>query len=73
MFRKTAFAITTVAALGAAALVPTEASAKGFKGGWGWGLGVGLAGVAITSAVIADSCYRWVRTPYGWARANLCY
>ena len=32
MFRKTAFAIATVAALGAAALVPTEASAKGFKG-----------------------------------------
>jgi hypothetical protein len=72
MFRKTTLVLATVAALGAAALVPTEASARGFRN-WGWGLGIGLAGVAITSAVIADSCYRWVRTPYGWARANVCY
>ena len=72
MFRKTTFAIVTVAALGAAALVPTEASAKGFRH-WGWGLGVGLASVAITSAVIADSCYRWVATPYGLVRRNFCY
>jgi hypothetical protein len=63
MFRKTAFTLATVAALGAAALVPTEASAKGFKGGhWGWGWGAAGAAALITSAAIASSCYRWVET-----------
>jgi hypothetical protein len=75
MFRKTAFALATVAALGAAALVPTEASAKGFKGGWGhhgWGWGAAGAAALITSAAIASSCYRWVETRYGMARVYVC-
>jgi hypothetical protein len=74
MIRKTVFTIATVAALGAAALAPTEASAKGLKGGhgWGWGVGLGIAGIAITSAAVAN-CYQWVETRYGLVRVNTCY
>ena len=39
MIRKTIFAVATVAAIGAAALIPTEASAGG--GGKGGGMGGG--------------------------------
>jgi len=39
MIRKTMFAVATVAAIGAAALIPTEASAGGGKGGGGMGGG----------------------------------
>jgi len=40
MIRKTIFAVTTVAGIGAAALIPTEASAGGGgKGGGGTGIG----------------------------------
>ena len=42
MIRKTIFAVATVAAIGAAALIPTEASAGGGgKGGGGKGGGMG--------------------------------
>jgi hypothetical protein len=63
MIRKTIFAVATVAAIGATALIPTEASAGGGgKGGglhkhWGhghWGRGFGIL-------VIGPSCWRWVR------------
>jgi Spy/CpxP family protein refolding chaperone len=64
MLRKTIFAIAAVATLTATALVPTTASAKNFKGGWGhhhhgWGIG----GLVIGSAAVASSCYQ-----YGWYR-----
>ncbi len=42
MIRKTMFAVATVAAIGAAALIPTEASAGG--GGKGGGMGGGMGG-----------------------------
>ena len=64
MIRRTIFAIATVAAIGAAALIPTAASAGGGKGGgmggshhgghgyWGGGFG----GIVV----IGPSCWRWV-------------
>jgi hypothetical protein len=77
MIRKTLFAVATVAAIGAAALIPTEASAGGGgKGGgksgghhghWGhgyWGGGFG------SIVVIGPSCWRWVP---GLGRVYVCY
>lgn len=60
MFRKTILALTGVAALGAAALAPTSASAWGYKG-WGWGHhhhfhgGYGFYGARYVD--FAPSCY----------------
>jgi len=75
MLRKTILALAATAALGAAALVPTAASAH-WNGGWHhgfWGPRVGFyAGPAYY-----NSCLRrqWVGTPYGprlrWI--NVCY
>jgi len=74
MIRKTIFAVATVAAIGAAALIPTEASAGGGKGGgmggghhgghgyWGGGFG----GIVV----IGPSCWRWVP---GLGRVYVCY
>jgi hypothetical protein len=67
MIRKTIFAVATVAAMGAAALIPTEASAGGGgKGGgmggghhghWGHGYwGHGFGGIVV----IGPSCWRWI-------------
>jgi len=66
MIRKTIFAVATIAAVGAAAFIPTAASAGGGgKGGggmgnhdhghghWGGGFGGGVV-------VIAPNCWRWV-------------
>jgi hypothetical protein len=73
MIRKTLFAVATVATIGAAALIPTEASAGGGgKGGghhghWGhgyWGGGFG------SIVVIGPSCWRWVP---GLGRVYVCY
>jgi hypothetical protein len=80
MFRKTLIALTAVAALTAAALTPTSASAGwrghwhgGWHGGWhrgyGWVAPAVVAGAIVTGAAIAASnrCYvrRWVHTPAG--------
>jgi len=64
---KTIFAVATVAAIGAAALNPTEAAAAG--GGKGGGMGVGyhshwghgywghgFGGIVV----IGPSCWRWI-------------
>jgi hypothetical protein len=76
MFRKTAFVLATTAALGAAALAPTSASARPF-GHHGWGLGVGIAAGLVGAAIVADSCVRRqvFATPYGWRTrwVNVCY
>ena len=63
MIRKSILALTAVAALGAAALAPTSASAWGFKGGgfhhhhgWGWGGGYGFV-AAPTYVTLAPDCY----------------
>jgi len=74
MIRRTIFAIATVAAIGAAALIPTAASAGGGKGGgmggghhWGHGYwGGGFGGVVV----IGPSCWRWVP---GLGRVYVCY
>jgi hypothetical protein len=75
MIRKTIFAVATVAAIGAAALIPTEASAGGGgKGGgmggghhWGHGYwGGGFGGIVV----IGPSCWRWVP---GVGRVYVCY
>lgn len=83
MFRKSLLALAAVAALGAAALAPTSASAW-HGGGWhghhhghhGWHRGVGFGVFGPTYAY--GGCVmkkRWVDTPYGtrlrWVR--VCY
>ena len=74
MIRKTMFAFATVAAIAAAALIPTEASAGGGgKGGgmgghhghWGHGYGGGFGGIVV----IGPSCWRWVP---GLGRVYVC-
>ena len=74
MIRKTIFAVATVAAIGAAALIPTEASAGGGgKGGGGmggghhWGHGYWGGGGIV---VLGPSCWRWVP---GLGRVYVCY
>jgi hypothetical protein len=63
MIRKSMLALTAIAALGAAALAPTSASAFGFKGGgWGhhgWGHGYGFygAGYGVSYVDVVPSCY----------------
>ena len=73
MIRKTMFAVATVAAIGAAALIPTQASAGGGGKGGGmgghhghWGHGYGFGGIVV----IEPSCWRWVR---GLGRVSVCY
>jgi hypothetical protein len=76
MIRKTMFAVATVAAIGAAALIPTEASAGG--GGKGGGMGGGMGGhhghwgrgYGGGFVVIGPSCWRWVP---GVGRVYVCY
>lgn len=84
MFRKFALAIAASAALGAAALSPTAASAHGWGHHWGhgWGHGYGY-GFGFSPVIVSggyaddDGCYvrRRVRTPYGirWRTVNVCY
>jgi hypothetical protein len=82
MFRKLALAIAASAALGAAALSPTAASAHGWHGGHGWGhghgYGFGFSPIIVTGGGYADDgclVQRRVRTPYGirWRTVNVCY
>jgi hypothetical protein len=61
MFRKTLLAIATTAAVGAAALIPTAASAKHFgHGHHGHFRGFGGFGVTIVDTTDA-SCWQWVK------------
>ena len=76
MIRKTIFAVATVVAIGAAALIPTEASAGGGGKGGGMGghhghgghgyWGGGFGGIVV----IGPSCWRWVP---GLGRVYVCY
>jgi hypothetical protein len=73
MIRKTIFAVATAAAIGAAALIPTAASAGGGKGG-GMGGGPhgghGYWGRGFGGIVVIDSgCWRWVP---GLGRVYVC-
>jgi hypothetical protein len=80
MIRKTIFAVATVAAIGAAALIPTEASAGGGGKGGGKGGGMGgghhghhyhgyWGGGFNSIVVIGPSCWRWVP---GVGRVYVC-
>ncbi len=85
MFRKLALVLAASAALGAAALAPTAASAHGWghhgghwgHGGWGHGFGFGFSPVVVSGGYADDGCLvqRRVRTPYGirWRTVNVCY
>ena len=61
MFRKSILALAGVAALSAAALAPTSASAWGFKGGWGhhhWHGGWGFyPSYGVSYVDVVPSCY----------------
>lgn len=75
MLRKSAIAVCTLVSLGAAALVPTTASAAPFTA-WhgGIGLGLGIGSTLMLSGVPYYNCWRWVRTPLGfWSKTNVCY
>jgi hypothetical protein len=68
MLRKTILAVAATAALGAAALAPTSASAwynNGWHGGWGWGYHPYVR--VYAAPVYGGGCMvrRWVYTPYG--------
>jgi hypothetical protein len=63
MIRKTIFALAAIATISATALVPTEASAKNWKGGnhigrWAVGTAVVL-GTAAALTAYADCYYVW--------------
>ena len=59
MIRKTLLGLTAIAALGAAALAPTSASAWGFKHHhhWGHGHGFGLGFYGPGYVSYASDCY----------------
>jgi hypothetical protein len=72
MIRKLTFAMVATAALGAAALAPTSASAHGWGGGWhgGWHHGWGGPGLFVGGpyyGYYGGGCLvrRWVGTPWG--------
>jgi hypothetical protein len=75
MIRKTLIALAATATLGAAALVPTAASAKHFgHGGWGhgWGHGWNRGGIVLVGPSYSD-CIRYVRVGYrAWRPVNVC-
>ena len=62
MFRKTLIALAATATVGAAALVPTSASAKGIHmGGHGWGHGFGGFGITVVDPGYSCLQTQWVR------------
>lgn len=78
MLRKLVLGLAAVAALSTAAMLPTAASAKGWKGGWHhhhhhghWGGGYGFFAGGY------GGCYvkRLVNTPYGlrYRIVNVCF
>jgi hypothetical protein len=81
MLRKLTLALAATAALGAAALAPTAASAGGWHGhhhwGHGWGYGFGFSPIIVSGGYDDSGCYvqRRIRTPYGirWRTVNVCY
>lgn len=83
MFRKSLLALSALTVIGAAALVPTAASA-GWKGGWkhfggyygGWGYGYSDPYYA-SSGGYYGGCWvkKWIDTPFGprLKRIYVCY
>jgi hypothetical protein len=73
MFRKSILAIAAVATISAAALVPTTADAKSFKGGlgwgkWGYGFGLGVALAAPLAYGYGYGCVSYFVTPSGYLK-----
>jgi hypothetical protein len=74
MFRKLVLAIAAVATIGTAGIASTTSADAAW---WGprpyWGPYVGY-GMGFYGPVRAyNPCVRWVRTPFGWRRAYICY
>jgi hypothetical protein len=65
VLRKSIIALAAVATIGAAAIAPTEASARGFHYRHAGRIALGTA-IVLTTAAIASSCwrYRWYRGVY---------
>jgi hypothetical protein len=72
MFRKLVLAFAATAALGAAALTPTTASAH-WRPHFSVGLGFYGPGYVYAAPAPYYGCIKWVRTYYGWRRINVCY
>jgi hypothetical protein len=77
MLRKVTLGLIAAASLGAAALIPSAASAHGFHHwghGWGHGYGLGFGNLYINTGV--SDCYRqqWVETRRGMRlrTVNVC-
>jgi hypothetical protein len=83
MFRKIALGLAAAASLGAAALLPSAASASPLYVGWGWGWGPSYNYIASPSYVVGtpmiygDPCLqkRLVQTNKGmrWRTVNVCF
>ncbi|WP_439407026.1 hypothetical protein ACNJX9_36990 [Bradyrhizobium sp. DASA03076] len=56
MFRKLALGLIAAGSLGAAALMPTAASAHGFHHHWGPGWGFGYGRLYVNTGI--DNCYQ---------------
>ena len=73
MLRKVTLGLIAAASLGAAALIPSAASAHGFHH-WGHGYGLGFGNLYINTGV--SDCYRqqWVETRRGMRlrTVNVC-
>jgi hypothetical protein len=80
MIRKTIFAVATVAAIGAAALIPTEVFAGGGGKGGGMGgggkggghhghWGHGYGGYGFGNVALGSGCWLWIRG----RRVYVCY
>lgn len=77
MIRKTLIALAATATVGAAALVPTAASAAHFGihfgHGWGHGWGYGWGPRVVVVGPTYTDCIQWVRVGYRtWRRMNVC-
>lgn len=87
MMRKMIVGVAIALTLGTATLVPTEADARGWRGGWyggGWRGGWGGGRVVVVRpyrawalaplavAPVAVSCWRWVPGRWGWVRVWVC-
>ena len=72
MLRKSVIALAAVATIGAAAIAPTEASAKSFHYRHAGRIAFGTA-VVLTTAAVASSCWRytWYRGIY--VKQWVCY
>lgn len=77
MLRKVSLGLIAAAALGAAALAPSAASAHGWHHwghGWGHGYGLGFGGIYVNTGVSNCLQQQWVETRRGMRlrTVNVC-